>query len=100
MPSSNANTSATSPAPKNFLNVMVILLSVDGDGAGLESGGVGFAGADAHGVFEAEDEDLAVADLAGLGSRGDGFDGLVDLVGGDCDLNLDLGQEAHGVFGA
>ena len=31
--------------------------------------GVGFAGADAHDVVEAEDEDLAVADLAGLGGR-------------------------------
>src|ERR1700753_1747901 len=50
-------------------------------------------------MVEVDDEDLAVTDLAGLGGRGDGFDGLVDLFGGDCDLDLDLGQEAHRVFG-
>src|SRR5258705_1011761 len=51
-------------------------------------------------MVEVDDEDLAVADLAGFGSRGDGVDGLVDLVRGDSDLDLDLGQEAHRVFGA
>src|SRR6059058_1750688 len=51
-------------------------------------------------MVEVDDEDLAVADLAGLCSRGDGVDGLVDLIGGNSDLDLDLGQEAHGVFGA
>ena len=35
-----------------------------------------------------------------LAADGDGVDGLVDLVRGDRDLDLDLGQEAHGVFGA
>src|SRR4051812_18887540 len=51
-------------------------------------------------MVEVDDEDLAVADLAGLGSGGDGVDGLVDLIRGNSDLDLDLGQEAHGVFGA
>src|SRR3954468_14552628 len=51
-------------------------------------------------MVEVDDEDLAVADLAGLGSGGDGVDGLVDLIGGHGDLDLDLGQEAHGIFGA
>src|ERR1700752_3724931 len=51
-------------------------------------------------MVEVDDEDLAVADLAGLGGRGDGVDGLVDLVGIDGNFDLDLGQEAHGVFGA
>src|SRR5438132_8648521 len=51
-------------------------------------------------MVEVDDEDLAVADLSGFGSRGDGVDGLVDLIGGNSDLDLDLGQEAHGVFGA
>src|SRR5687768_3487590 len=51
-------------------------------------------------MLEADDEDLAVTDLAGLGRADDGFDGLVDLIGSDRDLDLDLGQEAHGVFGA
>ena len=35
-----------------------------------------------------------------LAARGDGFDDFVDLVGSDCDLDLELRQEAHGVFGA
>src|SRR5882757_7171959 len=51
-------------------------------------------------MVEADNEDLAVADLSGFRSRGDGVDGLVDLVRGDSDLDLDLGQEAHRVFGA
>src|SRR5438128_12678392 len=51
-------------------------------------------------MVEVDDEDLAVADLAGFCSRGDRVDGLVDLVRIDGDLDLDLGQEAHGVFGA
>src|SRR3954468_14539086 len=51
-------------------------------------------------MVEVDDEDLAVADLSGFGSRCDGVDGLVDLVRGDSDLDLDLGQEAHRVFSA
>ena len=43
--------------------------------------GVGLAGADAHGLIDRRDEDLAVADLAGLGGVGDGFDHLVDPIG-------------------
>ena len=61
---------------------------------------IGFAGADAHRMVEVDDEDLAVTDLAGLCGTGDGFDGLVDLRRGDSDLDLDLGQETHCVFGA
>jgi hypothetical protein len=49
---------------------------------------------------EVDDEELAVTDLAGLGGRGDGIDGSVDLVRGDSDLDLDLGPETHGVFSA
>src|ERR1700727_1187209 len=49
-------------------------------------------------MVEVDDEDLAVADLSGLGSRRDGFDGLVDLVRGDSDLDLDLGPAPHGIF--
>src|SRR3569623_707507 len=61
---------------------------------------IGFTGADAHRMFEAGDENLAVADLAGLGGCGDGLDGAIDLGIGDSDLDLDFGQETHGVFGA
>src|SRR3982751_6589804 len=49
-------------------------------------------------MVEVDDEDLAVADLTGFGRRGDGVDGLVDLVRGHRDLDLDLGQEAHRIF--
>src|ERR1700760_4364072 len=62
--------------------------------------GICLAGADTNRMVEVDDEDLAVADLSGLGSGRDGVDGLVDLVRGDRDLDLDLGQEAHRVFGA
>src|SRR5438132_9443668 len=51
-------------------------------------------------MVETDDEDLAVADLPGFRSRGDRVDGLVDLIRIDGDFDLDLGQEAHGVFGA
>src|SRR5205814_7778695 len=51
-------------------------------------------------MVEVDDEDLAVADLSGLRSRRDGLDGLVDLVRAYSDLDLDLGQETHGVFSA
>src|ERR1700746_535818 len=65
-----------------------------------EGCGIGLAGADANRMVEVDDEDLAVADLSGLGSRRDRIDRLVDLVRGDSDLDLDLGQEAHRVFSA
>src|ERR1700754_3663423 len=51
-------------------------------------------------MVEIDDEDLAVADLAGLGIGRDGVDGLVDMIGGDSDFDLDLGEEAHRIFGA
>src|SRR6202165_23404 len=51
-------------------------------------------------MVEAEHEESAVADLAGLGRGGDGFGDFVDLVGGNRDFDLELGQEADGVCGA
>src|SRR5512141_922547 len=66
----------------------------------LKCVGVGFAGADTHGVFERRDENLTVADLAGLGGGGDRLRDLVDLFAGDGDLDAHFGQEVHGVFGA
>ena len=51
-------------------------------------------------MVEVDDEDLAVADLAGLCSAGDRFDGLVDDVAGYGDLDLQFRQEADGIFGA
>src|SRR5262249_53230696 len=93
------STAVASPARVSVVNFMVSA-PFFWDARESQRRGVGFAGADANGAVETEDEDLAVADLAGLGGRGDGFDGLVELVGRDRDLDLDLGQEAHGVLGA
>ena len=62
--------------------------------------GVGLAGADAHRLIDRGDENLAVADLAGLGGADDGVDHLVDAVGRHRHLDPDLGQEVHRVFGA
>src|SRR5205085_1221285 len=80
---------ATSPARGDFLRVMVWLLSIE-EGAGSKRRLVGLAGADAHRMFEAEHEDLAVADLAGLGRPGDGVGDFVDLVGRNRDFDLEL----------
>src|SRR6476661_1744811 len=57
------NARAKSPARDDFINVMVLLLSVLFAVRVLERRGIGLAGADAHGVFEIEDEDFSVADL-------------------------------------
>src|SRR5215204_7340357 len=62
--------------------------------------GVGLTGADAHRVFDRGDENLAVADLAGLGGVVDGVHHLVDLSVVDGDIEPHLGQEVHGVFRA
>src|SRR6266849_668574 len=67
---------------------------------GSERVGVGLAGADAHRVLEIEHEDLAVADLAGLGGGGDRLDQFVGPVGRNRDLDLHLGPEIHRIFGA
>ena len=61
---------------------MFIEISMEWELARSERVGVGFAGADAHGVIERKDEDLSVADLSCLGGADDRFDGLVDDVGG------------------
>src|SRR6185312_8788236 len=66
----------------------------------LESVCIGLTRADANGLLDREDENLSVADLAGLGGSGDRADHLLDLVGRDRDLDLQLGEKVHGVFGA
>src|SRR5262245_46673665 len=60
----------------------------------------GFAGADADGVGQRRDEDLAVADLAGLGRAHDGVDHPLGVIVIDHDLDLDLGHEVDGVLRA
>ena len=61
---------------------------------------VGFAGADADGLLDRGDEDLAVADLAGARGLDHGLDGLLDAVVGQHHLDADLGQEIDHVLGA
>ena len=68
--------------------------------AGLDGLVAGLLGADADGLDHGGDEDLAVADLAGLGGFHDGGDGGIDEGVGDDDFDFDLGQEVHGVFAA
>src|SRR5690606_20125208 len=60
----------------------------------------GFPCADANGLFELGDENLAVADPAGLGRVFDCCRDRVDLCGVQRDLEFELGQEVNGVFGA
>src|SRR5579862_1894355 len=61
--------------------------------------GTGLAGADAERLDEVEHEDLAVADLSGMAGVLDRLDDLLEQIVADRDLDLDLGQEAHCVFG-
>src|SRR5438132_2975743 len=66
----------------------------------LECIRAGFTGTDAHDLFEVENEDLAVADLPGIGGFLDSLDDAVEQVVLDRCLDLDLGQEIDDVFGA
>ncbi len=66
---------------------------VDGDGFCA-----GFAGADADGLFDGGDEDLAVPDFAGVGGFDDGFGDGPGIGIVDDDFNFDLGEEIDGVF--
>src|SRR5205085_8395456 len=43
---------------------------------------------------------LAIADLASLGRIGDGLNGLLDLTVVDRDIEAQLGEEIHRIFGA
>jgi len=60
----------------------------------------GFAGADADHAFQGIDEDLAVADVAGVGRVADEVDGFLGQIVGYDDLQFDLGVELHLVFDA
>src|SRR5690606_35944324 len=67
-----------------------------------ESDGIvaSFTRADTDGLFDVVNEDLAVADLAGVGGLGDGLDRLLKCAVLDDDFHLQLGQEVHDVFSA
>src|ERR1700756_387543 len=60
----------------------------------------GLTGADADGFLYVGDEDLSVADPPGLGGTADRVDCSVDQIVADHDLDFDLGQEVHDIFGA
>src|SRR3954452_9354523 len=94
------NARAKSPARVGFLNVMDLNSCRWTLAGGLQCGGVGFAGADAHGGIEGEDKNLSVPDLAGFGGRGNGVDRFLDLIGRYRHFDLDFRQETHGIFGA
>ena len=60
-----------------------------------------FAGADADAIFQGEDEDLAVADLAagaGAAAADDGVDRRFEKLLVDGDHQLHLAQQVHGEF--
>src|SRR5690349_7864334 len=72
-----ANTAPTSPARNGVLKFIVGNSWTEGS-RGSEGVAVGFAGADANGLLDRRDEDLAVTDLAGPGCGGDRLDHLAD----------------------
>src|SRR5208282_6353139 len=101
MASASAPARASSPARENVLKVMMSLLSVEMEVRGLLKGrGIELAGADADRMVEAEHEDLAIADLAGFRRGTDRIDDFVHLIGRAGNFQLDLREEAHGIFGA
>src|SRR5271169_3200605 len=51
-------------------------------------------------MIEIEHENLAVADLSGFRRRRNRVGDFVHLIGMAGDLDFDLGQETHGIFGA
>src|SRR5580700_1227831 len=59
----------------------------------LQRGVVGFAGADADHALDLRDEDLAVADLAGLGGLEDRLDHLLGQLAAHGDLDARLGDK-------
>src|SRR5438128_8304086 len=68
--------------------------------AGSDGVHAGLAGTDTDDFLDVGDEDLAVADAAGLGRLANGFDGTFDGIVAEHDLDLYLGQEVDDIFGA
>src|SRR5690606_14937134 len=64
----------------------------------LDRVGIGFAGTDADGLLQIDDKDLAVTDLAGVGCLGDRLDHPIELVVGNCHIDLHLRQEVDDVL--
>src|SRR5690349_13826172 len=59
-----------------------------------------YAGADAHGGLDVDDENLAVADGAGVGGVANGLDDPVGIVGRHHNRDADLGHQVRLIFGA
>src|SRR5688572_11715286 len=91
---------SASAAPAKRVRKDIGKLRIEGVGERSERIAVGLPGADADGAFDRHHEDLPVADLAGASRRGDRFDDPWHQVRGHGDLDLQLGQETHRVFGA
>jgi len=68
--------------------------------AGLDGVEPGFAGSDTNGFFNVGHEYLAVADPPRLSRASDRVDRLLDQLVGNHNLDFDLGQEVHDIFGA
>src|SRR5512134_695351 len=83
-------------APRNAASAISFFIGC----APLERFRAGLAGADAHDLFELEHEDLAVADLAGVGRLLDRLDHLLEHLALDRGFDLDLRQKVDDVLGA
>ncbi len=59
----------------------------------------GFTGANTNDLFDFKNEDLAVADFAGVGGFLDGLDHTLDEFGFHRDFNFHFGQKVDDVFG-
>src|SRR3990172_4156791 len=59
-----------------------------------------FAGADANRLFDGRNENLSVADTAGLRGLADRFNRTIDHFVGEDDFYLHLGKEVDNIFGA
>src|SRR3954451_3340255 len=88
------------PYNRVMLNTICEWRRVAGRRSGSDGVQPGFPGPDADGLLDVGDENLAVADAAGLRRAADGVDRLLDQVVGDHDLDFDLGQEVHDIFRA
>src|SRR5690606_33459900 len=82
-----------------FAESWVLLLGRGVRRACLDRVGIGFAGTDADGLLQIDDEDLAVADLAGVGRLGDRLDHSIELVVGNRHVDLHLRQKVDDVLG-
>ena len=67
---------------------------------GLNGVGIGFAGTDADSLFQIHYENLAVADLAGVGGLGDGLDHAIQILVVDCDIDVIDRSQFPGAPGA